>query len=62
LSGYGDNKFGYNYGAGLKFRINDSYGIRIDARDYVTGKPFDLPNNSGRLHNLELSAGFSLLF
>lgn len=62
LSGYGDNKFGYNYGAGLKFKLNESYGIRLDVRDHVTGKPFDLPDNSGRLHNLELSAGFSLLF
>lgn len=62
LSGYGDNKFGYNYGAGLKFKVTDMYGIRLDVRDHVTGKPFDLPDNSGRLHNLEISAGFSLLF
>jgi opacity protein-like surface antigen len=62
FSGYGDNQFGFNYGAGLKFKISDSYGIRLDVRDHVTGKPFDLPENSGRLHNLEISAGFSLLF
>jgi opacity protein-like surface antigen len=62
LSGYGDNKFGYNYGAGLKFKVTDTYGVRLDVRDYVTGKPFDLPENGGRLHNLEISAGFSLLF
>jgi opacity protein-like surface antigen len=63
LSGYGDNKFGYNYGAGVKVKITDSYGIRFDFRDYVTGKPFDLPDDGGgRLHNLEMSAGFSLLF
>jgi opacity protein-like surface antigen len=62
FSGYGDNKFGYNYGAGLKFKVTESYGFRLDVRDYVTGKPFDLPDNSGRLHNLEFSAGFSLLF
>jgi opacity protein-like surface antigen len=62
FSGYGDNKFGYNYGAGLKFKVTDSYGLRLDVRDHVTGKPFDLPDNSGRLHNLEISAGFSLLF
>jgi opacity protein-like surface antigen len=62
FSGYGENKFGYNYGAGLKFKLTNSYGIRLDVRDYVTGKPFKLPDNSGRLHNLEISAGFSLLF
>lgn len=62
FSGAGDNKFGYNYGAGVKIKVTDTYGIRLDVRDHVTGKPFDLPDNGGRLHNLELSAGFSLLF
>jgi len=62
FSGAGDNKFGYNYGAGVKFKVTDSYGIRLDIRDHVTGKPFDLPDSSGGLHNLEISAGFSLLF
>lgn len=62
FSGAGDNKFGYNYGAGVKVKMTESYGIRLDVRDHVTGKPFDLPDNSGRLHNLEMSAGFSLLF
>lgn len=62
FSGAGDNQFGYNYGAGVKFRLTGIYGMRLDIRDHVTGKPFDLPNNDGRLHNLEISAGFSLLF
>lgn len=62
FSGAGDNKFGYNYGAGLKFKVTESYGIRLDVRDHVTGKPFNLPDNGGRLHNLEISAGFSMLF
>lgn len=62
FSGAGDNKFGYNYGAGIKIKMTESYGIRLDVRDHVTGKPFDLPDNSGRLHNMEISAGFSLLF
>lgn len=62
FSGAGDNKFGYNYGAGIKFKMTESYGIRLDVRDHVTGKPFDLPGGDGQLHNLEISAGFSLLF
>jgi opacity protein-like surface antigen len=62
FSGAGDNKFGYNYGAGVKIKMTEIYGIRLDVRDYVTGKPFDLPGGDGRLHNLEISAGFSLLF
>jgi hypothetical protein len=61
LSGRGDTKFGYNYGAGIKFLLSDRYGLRFDVRDHVTGKPFfrDLP---GRLHNVETSATFSFLF
>jgi opacity protein-like surface antigen len=61
LSGGGDTKFGYNYGAGVKFLLSDRYGIRLDVRDHVTGKPFfrDVP---GRLHNVETSATFSFLF
>lgn len=61
LSGQGDTKFGYNYGAGIKFLLSDRYGLRFDVRDHVTGKPLfrDLP---GRLHNVETSATFSFLF
>ena len=62
LSGAGDTKFGYNFGGGLKFRLSPRFGLRFDLRDHVTSKPFDLPNSSGRLHNLAYSAGFSLLF
>src|SRR2546427_11224 len=36
--------------------------IRLDARDYVTTKPFDLPGKSGALHQIELSAGLGLYF
>lgn len=61
LSGQGDTKFGYNYGAGIKFLLSDRYGLRFDVRDHITGKPLfqDLP---GRLHNVETSATFSFLF
>jgi len=59
--GGGDTKFGVNYGGGIKFRVSPIFGIRLDLRDYMTGKPFDLPNQSGRLHQLEISAGFSIL-
>jgi opacity protein-like surface antigen len=62
LSGGGDNRFGFNYGGGVKFRLNEIFGIRLDIRDHVTSKPFSLVDSSGRLHNLELSAGLSLLF
>lgn len=62
LSGTGDTKFGYNYGAGLKFNFF-TYGLRFDMRNHVTGKPFGryLPNVNGNLHNLEFSVTFSFL-
>ena len=62
FSGTGDTKFGYNYGAGVKFNFF-LYGFRLDVRNHVTGKPFGrfLPNVNGTLHNLEISATFSFL-
>jgi hypothetical protein len=61
-SGNGYTKFGVNYGAGLKFKINDVFQARIDLRDYVTGKPFGLLNSSGMLQQLEYSVGFGIVF
>ena len=55
--GGGDNKFGYNYGGGIKFKVKPSWGARIDFRQYVTGKPFDIPGNSGKLRQIEVSVG-----
>lgn len=60
--GNGITKFGYIYGAGVKVKTGIKYGIRLDVRDYVTAKPFDLPGVSGRLHNVEVSAGFAVFF
>ncbi len=62
FSGYGDTKFGYNYGAGIKINLF-TYGFRIDVRNHTTGKPFGqyLPNVEGTLNNLEFSVTYSLL-
>ncbi|MDE0123563.1 MAG: outer membrane beta-barrel protein [Bryobacterales bacterium] len=62
FSGYGNTKFGYNYGGGLKINFFP-YGIRFDVRNHVTGKPFGqyIPNVEGTLKNLEISMTFSLL-
>ena len=60
--GQGATKYGGNFGAGLKVRINPMFLIRLDARDYVTGKPFDLINQSGALHQIEITAGLGLMF
>ena len=62
LSGRGNKNFGYNYGGGVKFKLSYKFGLRFDVRDHVTGRPFDLDDSSGRFHNVEYSATFSLLF
>lgn len=55
--GGGQTKFGINYGAGIKVRILPSWALRLDFRQYNTGKPFDLPGASGRFIMNEISAG-----
>jgi opacity protein-like surface antigen len=59
--GGGDNKFGYHYGGGLKVRVKTNWGVRLDVRQYITGKPFDLPGASGKLKQVEISAGFMFM-
>lgn len=64
LSGGGDNKFGFNYGGGVKFRLTDKFGLRMDVRDHVTGRPFEkfgVNTLDGKFHNVEYSVGFALL-
>jgi hypothetical protein len=63
FSGGGDTKFGYNYGGGIKLNFL-LYGIRLDYRIHVTGKPFGryIPNVEGLMKNSEISATFSFLF
>ncbi|MEZ5403618.1 MAG: outer membrane beta-barrel protein [Bryobacteraceae bacterium] len=59
--GGGSNKIGYNYGGGVKIRVSPQWLIRFDVRQYVTGKPFDLPGQSGAIKQLEASIGFSFV-
>ena len=58
----GNFKVGFNYGAGAKIRIKSRYGVRFDVRQYVSGKPFNLPLSSGLLSRTEISAGFGVSF
>jgi len=60
--GTGTTKYGVNYGAGVKVRLTPMFAMRIDLRDYITGKPFDLEGRSGALHQVEASAGFGIFF
>jgi len=60
--GTGTTKFGVNYGAGIKARVSSKYMVRVDLRDYITKKPFDLIGASGPLHQVEASVGFGIFF
>ena len=61
-SGGGSNKFGFNYGGGVKMRVTSLFGVRFDVRQYTTPKPFDLPLKEGWLRQTEISAGFGVIF
>ena len=56
-NGGGENKFGVNYGAGVKVRVKENWQVRFDIRQFETGKPFSLPGASGRLLQDEISVG-----
>ena len=60
--GQGSNKFGVNYGAGIKARVSERWLVRFDVRQYLSGKPFqgDLTSPAGgSLRQNEISVGFS---
>jgi Outer membrane protein beta-barrel domain len=58
----GDDKFGFNYGGGAKVIISSRFQLRLDVRQYVNGKPFNLPLASGLLRQTEVSAGVGFAF
>jgi opacity protein-like surface antigen len=58
-SGGGSTKYGVNYGGGIKAKLTDKLLFRVDLREYLCGKPFDLPSASGKIRLLEISAGLS---
>jgi opacity protein-like surface antigen len=62
MQGGGDNKFGFNYGGGVKARVTGPYAVRFDVRQYTTPKPFGLPLRSGWIRYNEISAGVGFVF
>jgi opacity protein-like surface antigen len=59
-AGQGENKFGLNYGGGVKVRVSPSFLIRLDYREYRTPKPdFFVVAPDGWLRHLETSVGFA---
>jgi hypothetical protein len=59
--GQGSNKFGVNYGGGVKVRVGEKWQVRFDVRQFVTGKPFELPGASGALRQTEISLGLGIV-
>lgn len=60
--GQGSNKFGLNYGAGVKVRLTEKWLFRVDYRQYMQGKPFGGSNGlpvNGKLYMNQISAGVS---
>ena len=57
-----ENKFGANFGAGVKVHVRGMWGVRFDVRDYIMGKPnFGfLGMQSGALNIIEASAGVGI--
>lgn len=59
--------YGFNYGAGLKIKLIEHVMFRLDFRDYLSGKPYDLTweNNAfsgGWLHQREGTFGLAFGF
>ena len=59
--GQGDNKFGINYGGGVKVRMTEKWQVRFDVRQFLTCKPFDIPGASGALRQTEVSVGLAFV-
>lgn len=58
--GGGNNKFGVNYGGGIKVRVTDRWLFRVDYRQNVTGKPFgNFFPVQGNLKQNQITAGVS---
>ena len=58
----GYDKFGFNYGGGAKVMAGRGFRLRFDVRQYINGKPFNLPGASGLLRQTEVSAGIGYAF
>jgi hypothetical protein len=60
--------YGFNYGAGIKIRLFKYFLVRLDARDYFTGKPYyglsfnDIANGGALVRQQEASFGLDFGF
>lgn len=60
--GGGTTKLGVNYGGGVKVKLTQRWGLRVDVRQSTTPKPFSLPLASGWLRETEFSVGGGIYF
>ncbi|MFM2126106.1 MAG: hypothetical protein RL328_2557 [Acidobacteriota bacterium] len=61
--GGGSNKFGVNYGGGVKVRVTGPWALRFDIRQYASPKPnFGLALASGWIRTNEVSGGVGFVF
>jgi opacity protein-like surface antigen len=56
----GTTKAGFNWGGGVKWKVLPLVLLRFDFRQYLNGKPYNIPDTSGLLHQNEVSLGISL--
>ena len=59
--------FGFNYGGGIKIQFAPHLQLRLDARDFIGGKPYDLTFEEfgklgGRFRHFEGTAGIGITF
>jgi opacity protein-like surface antigen len=59
--GQGDNKFGFQYGGGVKFKVAGPWGVRFDVHQFTNPKPFSIPGSSGWIRQTEVSAGLDFM-
>lgn len=67
FDGRSSRNYGVNYGGGLKVKLFDHALIRLDVREYMGGRPYDLKrenerDSGGRLRQLEASVGIGITF
>jgi hypothetical protein len=56
-----ETKYGVNFGGGIKVKVKENWGFRMDVRQYNMSKPFNLIGASGRLQLYEFGVGISFL-
>jgi hypothetical protein len=57
-----ETKYGVNFGGGIKVKVKENWGFRLDARQYNMSKPFNnVLNSSGRLQLYEFGVGISFM-